>query len=312
MPRKFETNLSVIGCIVGCLILPCLNSLYAQYQTLGPASCGLGQDNCHATENGWWKKDPHRYSRENLDNDKEKTEAIAGKAGVEAANIYKGTGTANCMTCHGTIVSGKEAEEVDDGVSCESCHGSGSGYKDRHSDVKTRRNREGYEIGTTLGMKELRSLPIRASTCVRCHYIVDQKLLDAGHPDGWSTPAKYISGIRIVAGTPQHWKRKPTDDGDLSKKPFDDALETKRPAPVPKLVGGTPQPEPDTVRPIVTKVVVPPSPPTPPSFDPLQTLAAPKPIQLEPFPTITDSTALDQLLLIIKKRLELLYKKVGQ
>ncbi|MGH7495172.1 MAG: multiheme c-type cytochrome [bacterium] len=196
---------------------------FSQHQTLGTSGCGLSQNNCHTNENNWWKDDAHKVTVDAFYDDPASYEKIAKLAGVDPANMLKGNN--QCMTCHGTIVSGKEAREVEEGVSCESCHGAGSGYKDPHSEGQAGQgiNRTGYKKGLQLGMVENKNIDVRGKTCVKCHYITDQKLISAGHPDG--ARFNYISGIKKIA---KHWKRPPAD-ADLNKAPFEKAMSAKGP-----------------------------------------------------------------------------------
>lgn len=303
----------------------------AQYKTLGTGSCGLGQSNCHTNENNWWKDDAHHATVDAFYDDPTNYEKIAQLAGVGAGNMLKGSQT--CASCHGTVVSGKEAREMEEGVSCESCHGAGSGYKDPHSEKPG-----GYEKALQLGMIELKKVDTRGNTCVRCHYITDQKLLAAGHPDGASF--NYISGIKKVA---KHWKRPPAAE-DLVKAPFEKAMAAKGPvaqmvkvAPVVAAASTTRPTAPvesvtksETVSTSVTPKSVTAETPVvnTPKFVQPKTVAAPPmptavmppvddvvpaaPLDLPPFPSISDTASVQEILMIVKKRLELLYQKTEQ
>jgi len=292
--------------------------LIAQYKTLGPGSCGLGQSNCHTNENNWWKDDAHHATVDAFYDDPAAYEKIAQLAGVGAGNMLKGN--QRCASCHSTVISGKESREVEDGVSCESCHGPGSDYKDPHSEKPG-----GYEKALKLGMLELKNLDARAKTCVRCHYITDQKLVAAGHPNGANF--NYISGIKKVA---RHWKRQPAGD-ELTKAPFERAMPAK--GPVAQMVKVAPAAPPvsmppakrEAITPVETRqpartaesVVAPPkntiiSQPTPTAvISPVDNAAPAAPLDLPPFPNISDTTSVQDILLIVKKRLELLYQKTG-
>lgn len=306
---------------------------HAQHQTLGPGSCGLAQNNCHAKENTWWKDDAHKVTVDAFYDDPAAYEKIAKLAGVAAEAMLKGNQT--CMTCHGTIVSGKESREVEDGVSCESCHGPGSGYKDPHSegDPKLGVQRPGYSKGLQLGMVDLKNVDKRGMACVRCHFITDQKLISAGHPNGANF--SYVSGIKKIA---KHWHRPPAE-ADLNKAPFEKAMSAKGPiAQIVKVEAPPPAPMP-TAMPAPAAVVAEPTreetapfETPPPSVAPAVTWpiasratkpSAPiqeelleisqtnmAPLVLPPFPQVSDTASVPQVLLLLKQRLELIYGRV--
>ncbi len=315
-------------CLAGVVCASATNAR-AQHQTLGPGSCGLAQNNCHVNENNWWKDDAHKVTVDAFYDDPAAYEKIAKLAGVPTDAMLKGNQT--CMTCHGTIVSGKESREVEDGVSCESCHGPGSGYKDPHSegDRNLGVQRPGYIKGLQLGMVELKNVDKRGTACVKCHYITDQKLISAGHPSGANF--NYVSGIKKVA---KHWRRAPAD-ADLSKAPFEKAMSAKGPiaqmvkveAPPPApMPTATPTPEPMAVEaaPQAASIATPPpvapvvtrAPATratrasaPSKEEPSEMQQPMMPLMLPPFPQVSDTASVPQLLLLLKQRLDLLYEK---
>ncbi|MDZ7359886.1 MAG: multiheme c-type cytochrome [candidate division KSB1 bacterium] len=295
---------------------PALSPCFAQYKTLGPGSCGLGQSNCHTNENNWWKDDAHHATVDAFYDDPAAYEKIAQLAGVGTGNMLKGNQI--CASCHGTVIAGKESRDVEDGVSCESCHGPGSDYKDPHSEKPG-----GYEKALKLGLVELKNLDTRAKTCVRCHYITDQKLIAAGHPNGANF--NYISGMKKVA---RHWKRQATGE-DLTKVPFENAMRVK--GPVAQIAKVEPAVAPMSRPPVKREAISPaetrqPARPTAsvvaaPSQNPVPSRPTPTaaimpvdnaaPLDLPPFPNISDTTSVRDILLIVKKRLELLYQKTN-
>ncbi len=106
-----------------------------------------------------------------------------------------------CLACHALYVPDKHAQPfgLEDGVSCESCHGPSSGWleththKDSHVDSVTNRQ-----------MNDLRDLRERATICLTCHIgtadkSVDHEMIAAGHPD-LMFEITYFS-YRM----PQHW-----------------------------------------------------------------------------------------------------------
>jgi hypothetical protein len=302
-----------------------------KYQTLGPSGCGIGQDKCHATENGQMIKQ-HKKSATKIADGKN-SQKYADALGVK--DFLK---SPLCMSCHGTIVSGREGKEVEEGVSCESCHGAGSGYKDPHSEGpkgSEGQPRPGYTKSLALGLTDLKKPGEIAKACVRCHYTTDQNLINVGHPDG--AKFSYESKMEDVA---EHWKyrdKKNVPDGPVFKSAVDRrrpgaklpsppkpvAQQTPTPVrtpaptpqnPTPQNVEVTPRAQQQDVvdQPAPTQRVRKPPPLPKPVAADLDAEPPPTPValtDLPPFPTITDSTRVDRMLLLLKKRLELLYSK---
>lgn len=288
--------------VCAALALLCVTA-YAQNQTLGPGSCGRGKTNCHNTDFKWWDSDPHSTSVDALYDDLETAEKYAELYGIGAANLFSGTSA--CMTCHGTVVSGAETQTTDFGVSCESCHGPGSAYLAPHAegDPAKERARSGYLKALSLGLLELAKMNVRAEACVSCHYVTDTKLLGVGHSNG--DRFNYISGTKKVA---KHWDRE-LFENELDKAPFKAFMKAIAPSTM-IIASITPaaQTQPQT------KIAAPPSPPPPQAprkRDPVIATAPPKPITLPPFPRVSDSASVRELLFIIARRLELLARKVG-
>ncbi|MER3524134.1 MAG: hypothetical protein C4326_08725 [Ignavibacteria bacterium] len=329
MYRSLFANAFLLVVIIGAL------NGQTKYQTIGPSGCGVGQNNCHASENKNMI-DKHKNSVDDIA-DNEDARKYAEFSGIGAANYLKGT--SRCMECHGTIISGKEGKEVEEGVSCESCHGPGSAYKDPHSEGPKGTPgtiRPGYTKSLPLGLWDLKNPDVLADACVRCHLLTDQKILAAGHPDG--AKFNYKSGMKSVA---KHWKYR--DPGNIPeqsvfkavaarKAPTGLAAKTQKPvaekpaaqprpavekpaAPPPKAIAQTPKQTPEGSKEESPPPVRARKPPPPPRPAPVDVTAPPPaaatPVELPPFPAITDSTRIDQVLLLLKKRLELLYKKVG-
>ncbi|MEO8166815.1 MAG: multiheme c-type cytochrome [bacterium] len=299
-----------------------------KYQTVGPDGCGSTKNNCHASEN---KNvvDKHKNSLDFAQ--AEEAAAYAEKSGVGTANMLKGN--SKCMECHGTVVSGRETKEAEEGVSCESCHGAGSGFKDVHSEGPKGGPgivRDGYTKSIPLGLRDLNKAEVLAAACVRCHLLTDQKILAAGHPDG--SKFNYKSGMKSVA---KHWKYR--DKSDIPDQAiFKSAVSKKGPTgsagkstasasepPAAKVRTAAPATTTDaavakqttaaaTDEPAPVRVRKVPPPPRPAVADMrVAPTSAAVPVELPPFPVITDSTRVDQMLLIVKRRLELLYKKTG-
>ena len=149
-------------------------------------------------------------------------------------------------------------------------------------------------------MLDLANLDTRAATCTGCHYINDEKLLRTGHPSG--NTFNYAKGIRQVS---QHWKKQPTG-ADTESGPFQKAMQKRGPIPTVQ-VAAVEQPQV-----IYQQAPRPPALPPSISVDPFFPLTAKGNITLEPFPNVPDSATFKEILLIIKQRLDLLYKQIGK
>jgi hypothetical protein len=297
-------------------------------KTTGIGGCGTGQANCHVSEYKSYKVAPHNETLTKLYDDADKAKGYGLKLGI--ADIFK-AGT-SCMKCHSTVATG--AGTAEDGVTCEGCHGPGADYKEPHQEGKGGgAARPGYVKSLKLGLRDLKNLDIRAQNCVSCHYVTDQKLLATGHKSG--AEFNYVSGMRKVA---KHWKREPTPD-DLAKATFDRARNARgpatkiavveapksaapaapaaaQPAAQPALKGAA-RPAPvasapagDVPRPART---APPPPPPPAAIsEPAAVMGMESGmvpgLVLPPFPVLTDSMPVATQLLLIKKRLQLLYR----
>ena len=87
-----------------------------------------------------------------------------------------------CTVCHSPFQSVAPAElastaRPDEGVSCESCHNAAGSWVRGHT-----RPDWTYAMRVTAGMRDLRSMYVRANTCVACHQNIGNELLKAGHP----------------------------------------------------------------------------------------------------------------------------------
>lgn len=116
------------------------------------------------------------------------TRGFAILASARSARIAEGLGiteaqsSARCTACHSPfqavapqrLAAGAHADE---GVSCESCHNAAGPWLRGHT-----RPDWTYEMRVTSGMRDLRSLYVRANTCVACHQNIENAFLKAGHP----------------------------------------------------------------------------------------------------------------------------------
>ncbi|HEY8020416.1 MAG TPA: multiheme c-type cytochrome [Thermoanaerobaculia bacterium] len=173
---------------------------------LGVGSCGTSV--CHGSavprrdydilqnEFQIWKDDPHAHAWEPLTGERSR---------VIARNLHL-PGPADaplCLACHTLVVpkarmAGRNLE-VEDGISCESCHGPASGWLEGH-----RSESWTHADSVRAGMTDLRDLDTRARVCLSCHLgtgdrTVDHELLAAGHP------VLSFELDNFTEGMPPHW-----------------------------------------------------------------------------------------------------------
>ena len=111
-----------------------------------------------------------------------------------------------CLVCH-TLYIPKEQRSasyrVEDGVSCEACHGQAEGWLGTHI-------ARGQAAALSVGMYDTRNLVKRAEKCVSCHVgddtrNVDHELIAAGHPD------LVFDFETYTAMLPPHWRLAASD-----------------------------------------------------------------------------------------------------
>ena len=280
--------------MVAAAVLTHINPAVGQQgETLGPPSCTNA--NCHGDEASWWNGDPHKRTADAYLEGDEDFSQLALSVGVDPNS--PGSINPACFNCHGTVLSGAETEEVEYGVSCESCHGPGSLYNDPHQ--------ESYQAGVQNGMADLRSLDVRAQMCVSCHLVTDQELLRV-HPPGWTKSGKYTRGMKGIAG---HWKEFTTEDKDGA--PFDAVLAKQKVVipprapssnPVVRAVTDTPQQRPVAPAPVQRVVVQQIS-------GPWLLLGPdkPKPVPIPAVATAPDSAAVPKKLTSLQARIAAVY-----
>jgi len=129
-----------------------------------------------------WMKSGHAKAFATLATDKAKSEAT--KQGI--ADPQKDP---KCLKCHTTAAAvadpATEKVTMEEGVSCESCHGAGSGYYKMKAmqDISAGKV-DGKTVGLTLPTKE---------TCVKCHtqegnaffkpFVFEERVKLIAHPD---------------------------------------------------------------------------------------------------------------------------------
>jgi hypothetical protein len=159
-------------------------------EAVGPARCVR----CHIDEARWWTQTdgPPPRGHVNALTQLESPQARRYVQRTGASDVYDAR--SGCVTCHATMVRGMAQE----GVSCESCHGAGSGYLQVHAQPGA------YRLAVGAGMEDVvGQVNVWGRRCLECHLVKDQKLVAAGHSSGraFDLGQKY----ELVA---VHWKRR--------------------------------------------------------------------------------------------------------
>jgi hypothetical protein len=169
---------------------------------------------CHRSEQSeWvdvattktWRHDAHSRAHLALSPDNPRTRAMEQSLGIAAAR------TAACVACHthpaGEPSIEEETAAVHAGISCETCHGAGSGYFEPHMEKRWRFLSTADK--ESLGMHDLRNPVRKAENCLGCHLgdvpsgkVITHAMYAAGHPP---LPAFEMESFGAALGP--HWKR---------------------------------------------------------------------------------------------------------
>ena len=167
-------------------LLVARSPLQAQMPECDPARV-LSADTCakcHAGEVAVWKKTPHFQTFEQLHRDPRARE-IAKKMGQRS--IKRGN---LCIRCHYTRQQDGERVRAISGISCESCHGAAADWLALHNDyggptatresesAEHRKQRRTDSIAA--GMRNPRNLYLVARSCLACHTVPDESLVNQG------------------------------------------------------------------------------------------------------------------------------------
>ena len=170
---------------------------------------------CHEHDDqvNWWYEDPHSTAADPLLDNNPDYLRIAVAYGVGAGGMTRGDQL--CMQCHGTYATGREARSVNDGVGCQRCHGPGADYSDMHQEDRDR--------ALTLGMVALEDPSTRADKCSGCHYVTDPRLISVGHPTG--ADFDFVAANAAI----KHWQTDVSPDVLLAA--FSGAIAARGPLP---------------------------------------------------------------------------------
>jgi hypothetical protein len=213
--RNMATRLA-LRCAVfslGAFFVACMNPARAANppadasKYTGPGSCS--STSCHGsvkarTENRifqneysiWAVKDKHAKAYDALT-------SPVGERMAKILGLGKSEQAPKCLACHALDVPAEARSktfELNEGVSCESCHGPASSWLGPHT-TRT----WSHEQSVAAGMYDTRNLVRRTEKCLTCHLgtqekFVDHEMIAAGHPD------LYFELDSFSAVMPRHWK----------------------------------------------------------------------------------------------------------
>ena len=225
-------------CVLSWLALPVCSQAADKYRFLPPVSAAearyVGPGSCSATAchgsvqarretkvlqneySTWVLQDKHARAWNVLNNPV--SQRIAKILGPNSLGAGDAAHAPKCLACHSLYVpneaKGREFD-VNDGVSCESCHGPSSQWLGPH----TARDWP-HEKSVALGMYDTKNLQLRTEKCLTCHLgtaekYVDHEMIAAGHPD------LVFELDSFQAVEPVHWVEKvPGHPDEADKDPL--------------------------------------------------------------------------------------------
>lgn len=115
---------------------------------------------------------------------------------------------AECLDCHALHVDETyrgRSYDLEDGITCEACHGKSELWQGPHQNPKVWREKNTAEQRTAMGYYDTRDLIRRTEKCLECHLgtaskRVTHEMMAAGHP-----PLTFEL-VEDSEGVPKHWK----------------------------------------------------------------------------------------------------------
>ena len=189
LPTKNDVPLSFqrLGLVLlwASLALPCVLLGEPPEQcdparVLGAGTCAK----CHAAETEVWKATPHFRTFDTLHRTPRAKE-IASKLAVSSIKRSE-----LCASCHYTQQQSEGKLKTVAGISCESCHGAARDWLALHNDfgpsVASRAKEspphrtQRIEQSTAAGMRNPANLYAIARSCLACHTVPNEKLVNVG------------------------------------------------------------------------------------------------------------------------------------
>jgi hypothetical protein len=326
-PGASAPGATTAGGAGGTVVRPAVEAIPAQgekrshlrprssHDTLEASTC----QKCHGDQNAWWFNDRHFAAIDPFFDRDPKVVKIARLYGLSPSKMRRGGSL--CMDCHGTVATARSTASVEDGVSCQSCHGPAADYIEIHQegDLSLGLRRPGFQKALQAGMKNLHDLETALTNCASCHYVTDPRLLSAGHPSGLDfDPAENLPKIK-------HWRAEiaPAErlrsvwNGVLAKRGAVPKVRQARLAQAAVTTGGG-----GTPGAVTASGGVPEDRPSRITFRPRPAAHGPaastrgtgggRRAELPEPPEIDDSTPIEDVLLLLERQLEQLYRAVAR
>lgn len=186
MTYPFSTRITQLAWLplVGVLAFPslgiCQNDRCDPSKVMTATACAK----CHRNEIRVWEKTPHSLTFNELGRSLEAKE-ICRKLGLRSVKRSD-----VCIDCHFTTQAVDGRNKPVSGVSCESCHGASQDWITVHNDfggpTATRDSepashaKERMAKSEALGMHNTRNLYSIASSCLNCHTVPNEELVNVG------------------------------------------------------------------------------------------------------------------------------------
>ena len=182
---------NVIRLLATVLVITWTSLAHAQPPQCDPEKVLTAQAcaKCHAHETEVWKRTPHFQTFEQLHRNPRATEIsrLMGERTPKRSD--------SCVNCHYTTAVKNGRTRVVSGISCESCHGAAEDWVNLHNDYggptatreteSVEHRRERVAISMEAGMRNPRNIYSIARSCLQCHTVPNEKLVNhAGHLAG--------------------------------------------------------------------------------------------------------------------------------
>ncbi len=172
--------------LVACTVLLGVDCVLAQPERCDPTKTMTAEScaKCHGNEVQVWKKTPHFQTFEQLGR-KPRAKEICQKMGLRSVKRSD-----VCIDCHFTVQQTGSRLKPIAGVSCESCHGASKDWLSVHNDYggptatreseTTQHKVDRLASAENLGMRNTQNLYLIASSCLGCHTVPNEELVNVG------------------------------------------------------------------------------------------------------------------------------------